>query len=29
MTLLNELGHAQVEGALLYVRDGTLEPVSA
>ena len=29
MTLLNELGHAQVEGALLYVRDGTLEPVTA
>jgi hypothetical protein len=29
MTLLSELGHAHVEGALLYVRDGTLEPVPA
>ena len=27
MHLLNELGHAQVEGALLYVRNGSLLPV--
>ncbi len=29
MRLLKELGHAHVEGALLYVRDGTLQPVAA
>ena len=29
MRLLKELGHEQVEGALLYVRDGTLQPVAA
>lgn len=29
MRLMKELGHAQVEGALLYVRDGTLQPVAA
>ncbi|MEO8590855.1 MAG: UvrD-helicase domain-containing protein [Flavobacteriales bacterium] len=29
MHLLNELGHTDVEGALLYVRDGSLQPVEA
>jgi hypothetical protein len=28
MELLRELGHSKVEGALLYVRDGTIETVN-